>query len=54
MVMVRASHLLSRWGTAEVNLGAAGDGLIGGGGGATAPKSPQSSEIDELIFMKGM
>ena len=35
---------------AVVDSGAAGDGPVEGG--ATAPKSSQSSEIDELIFMK--
>ena len=48
--MARASHLLSRWGTAVVDLGAAGDGPMDGG--ATTPKSSQSSEIDEFIYMK--
>ena len=48
--MARASRLLSSRGTAVVDLGAAGDGPMEGGG--AAPKSSQSSEIDELIFMK--
>ena len=48
--MVRASHLLSRQGTVMVDLGTAGDGPMEGG--ATTPKSSQSSEIDVLIFMK--
>ena len=45
--MARASHLLSRWGTAVVDLGAAGDGPAEGG--ATTLKSSQSSEIDEHL-----
>ena len=49
-VMARASHLLSRQGTAVVDLGAAGDGLMEEG--ATTPESSQSSEIDKLVFMK--
>ena len=49
-VMARASHLLSRQGTAVVDLGGAGAGPTVGG--ATTPESSQSSEIDELIFMK--
>ena len=49
-VMARASRLLSKWGTAVVELGAAGDGPTEGG--AITPESSQSSEIDELIFMK--
>ena len=48
--MVRASHLLSRQGTAVVDLGAAGDGPAEGG--AAASKSSQSSEIDKLVFME--
>ena len=36
-VVVRVSHLLSRWGTAVVDLGAAGDGPTVGG--ATTPES---------------
>ena len=48
--MARASCLLSRWGTVVVDLGAAGECPTKKG--AATHKSSQSSEIDELIFMK--
>ena len=48
--MTRASHLLSRQGTVVVDSGAAGDGPMEGE--STTPESSQSSEIDELIFIK--
>ena len=49
-VMVRASHLLSRWSTVVVDSGAAGGGPVEEG--VATRKSSQSSEIDELIFMR--
>ena len=48
--VVGASHLLSRWCMAVMDLVAAGD--YPKEGGAATPKSSQSLEIDELIFMK--
>ena len=48
--MARATHLLSMWGTAVVDSGAAGDGPTEEG--EATPESSQSSEINELIFMK--
>ena len=49
-VMAKASHLLSRQGTAVVDSDASGDGPAEGG--ATTPESSQSSKIDKIIFIK--
>ena len=48
--MVRAFHLLSRWGTVTEDPGMAGDGPAEEG--AAAPESPAGWEVDEPVFMK--
>ena len=48
--IVRASHLLSRWGTVVEDPGTAGDGPTEEG--AAAPESPVGQEVDEPVFMK--
>ena len=48
--MMKASHLLSRWGTVVEDQGMAGDGPAQEG--AAAPESPAGWEVDEPVFMK--
>ena len=48
--MVRASHLLSWWGTVVEDLAMAGDGPMEQG--AMALKPPMSQDLDEPVFMK--
>ena len=48
--MVRASHLLSRWGTVVEDPGMAWDGPAEEG--AASPESPAGWEVDEPVFIK--
>ena len=50
LAMMRASHLLSRWGTVVEDPGMAGDGPAEEG--TTSPEYPTSQEVDEPVFMK--
>ena len=49
-VIIRNSHLLSRWGTVVEDTGMAGEGSTEEG--AAAPESPWGWEIDEPVCMK--
>ena len=48
--MVRASHLLSQWGTVVEDPGTTGDGPAEEG--ATAPEPPTGQDLDEPVFVK--
>ena len=48
--MVRASHLLSRWGTVVEDMAMAGDGPTEKG--ATTLEYPMDWDLDEPVFMK--